>query len=115
MAHRVAWLLHYGEWPAGVVDHIDGDPSNNKIENLRIVTQQQNVWNSKKRYNNTSGTTGVLWRKKERKWYASLRVSGQTISLGFFDNKEAAIAAREGKEIEIHGKFRRQNAPQAGG
>lgn len=53
-AHRVCWALHYGEWPKGIVDHIDRCKTNNRIDNLRVVTQRENIAN---------GPWGDRWRK----------------------------------------------------
>lgn len=52
--HRVAWFLHYGHWPNEQIDHIDGEPTNNKINNLRLVTQRRNQYNRKARTDVTS-------------------------------------------------------------
>jgi hypothetical protein len=46
LAHRLAWFYVMGEWPSGEIDHIDGDPANNRIANLRIADRQQNCWNT---------------------------------------------------------------------
>src|SRR5690554_1763211 len=54
LAHRLAWFYVHGEWPE-LIDHIDGDPSNNRLSNLRRATKAQNGWNSGPRSHNTSG------------------------------------------------------------
>ncbi len=107
MVHRVAWLLHYGEWPNGEIDHIDGDPSNNSINNLRLAMRVENVRNQKTRITNTSGYKGVSWRKKEKKWHASIRVGSRRYGLGFYSDIKDAANARAAKEAELHGAFRR--------
>lgn len=70
-AHRLAWFYVYGEWPRTQLDHINGDPSDNRISNLRLATPAQNSANRKKHTNNTSGFTGVykLIRKNGRVKY----------------------------------------------
>lgn len=73
------------------VDHIDGDPLNNRRENLRIVTHAQNRQNTSKQSNNTSGFKGVMRDKRSGKWIARIRVFGRTKHLGLF--AEASIAA----------------------
>lgn len=63
--HRIIWEMFYGDIQKGmVIDHINGDPWDNRIENLRMVTQKQNVQNAKKSKRNTSGTTRVYWHSK---------------------------------------------------
>ena len=73
--YRVIWMLNYGEIPAGyVVDHIDGDVSNNRISNLRIVTYQTNTRNRAKPRTNTSGVVGVYllhYNSEPNRWCAS--------------------------------------------
>lgn len=92
LAHRVAWLMHYGAWPAGDVDH-DGDGGNNRLINLRDVSHQENMWNQKMRKNNTSGVTGV-YATKSGKWMAHIKVDGRLITLGTFQEKDEAIRSR---------------------
>ena len=58
-AHRLAWLYIYGEWPPDQIDHIDGEPSNNRLDNLRLATNSENQQNRKIASNNTSGAKGV--------------------------------------------------------
>jgi hypothetical protein len=99
-AHRVSWAIHYGEWPGQVIDHIDGDPANNRIENLRDVSRSQNQRNMKMRKDNTSGVVGVCWDKRARKWQASITLDGRTKGIGNFKSKADAIAARKAAEID---------------
>ena len=92
-AHRVAWLLLHKEDPYPLeVDHIDGDRTNNKAANLRLVTRKQNQQNrTKQNKNNTTGYTGVYPRGK--KWKAAIQFNGKLSYLGLFDTKEQASAA----------------------
>ena len=100
LVHRLIWLLVYGSWPKDQIDHRDGNRSNNKLSNLRDVTNIINAQNAKMSSNNISGYTGVSWLKRDAKWYASIMVEGKTISLGQFHNKELAIKARKEAEVK---------------
>jgi len=82
-AHRFAWFMYYGELPKNHIDHIDGNPSNNKIENLRDVTHQQNHMNRKK-------VKGYCWHISNKKFQASIILNGKNIYLGYFKTKEEA-------------------------
>lgn len=95
--HRVAWCLHHGEWPTGIIDHADRDKRNNRIENLRIATKAQNMHNSGVAKNNTSGVRGVVM--KSGKWVAEIKHLGRNIHIGRFDTIEAAAKARRSAEI----------------
>jgi hypothetical protein len=68
LAHRLAWAMHYGVWPTQLIDHINGDSSDNRIVNLRQTTQSENMRNKRIRADNTSGYVGVY--KRGAKWYA---------------------------------------------
>jgi len=96
-AHRVAWALHHGEWPNGVIDHIDGDRLNNALSNLRVVTQFENARNASIGRNNTSGAVGVSFDKRSGKWRARVMHQYREVYSGLFASKEAAIAARAAK------------------
>ena len=98
-AHRVIWAIVYDEWPRADVDHIDGDPRNNRIENLRNVSHRINMRNAKKQKNNTSGYNGVHWDKRDGMWCAKITISGHTTRLGLFFDMQEAIAARKKAEI----------------
>lgn len=103
MVHRIVYEMHYGDIPDGmVIDHKDGNPLNNNIENLRITTPSGNSKNRKRHENNSSGVTGVCWHKKAGKWLANIRVNGRLIHLGWFANLDDAIAVRREAEVK-HG------------
>ena len=100
MLHRLIWEIHNGPIPEAMqVDHIDHDRDNNAIENLRLVTVQQNNMNLSKRSDNRSGVTGVYWDPVNKKWLAQIRVHKRCIKLGRFDVIEDAIAARKQAEL----------------
>jgi hypothetical protein len=100
LAHRVAWALHYGEWPDDQIDHINGVTDDNRISNLRVVTNQENQKNRTMSSNNTSGITGVVWDKFRRKWRARITVNGRKLGLGRFKTLEEAAAARKEADIK---------------
>jgi hypothetical protein len=92
--HRVVWEIHHGEIPEGmVIDHINGDPSDNRIENLRCVSQKINLLNKRKQKNNTSGIAGVGFHKQRRKWRATFMDEYLGLFGSFVDACEARIVA----------------------
>lgn len=97
-AHRVAWAMYHGEWPSGQIDHINGDRSDNRIQNLRVVDTAENARNTKRFRTNTSGVTGVHWASKARRWCARIMVNQVSLDCGSYVNFEDAVAAR--KEAE---------------
>lgn len=97
LAHRAAWAMHYGEWPRGQIDHIDGNPSNNAIKNLRDVSARSNQRNSKMPKNNTSGCVGV-YKTKSGKWVATIGTARGNKHIGTFCEFGDAVSAR--KEAE---------------
>lgn len=93
-AHRVAWAIYYGNWPSTQIDHINGDRKNNKIENLRDVTQQENCRNLGMRSDNSSGHVGVAWFERDQRWRAYITVGGKQVHLGYYVSIGEAVAAR---------------------
>lgn len=93
LAHRVAYALHYGHWPDSV-DHINHNKIDNRIENLREVTQLENCRNMKISKLNTSGSCGVNWHKANKKWTACITINRKRKYLGSFDDMADAILAR---------------------
>lgn len=99
-AHRVAWLLSYGEWPRGELDHVNGKRSDNKIENLRLVSSSDNKKNMKLRKDSSSGVYGVGWHKQSGKWHPRIKVNGRNKSLGLYESFDDAVKVRKEAEIK---------------
>lgn len=100
-AHRVVFAMTVGHWPSHSIDHINGDPADNRIKNLRDVPHIENLRNQVTRKNNTTGVNGVSFNKRLGKWMAHICVKGKYTHLGFFLIKEAAISARQAANIEF--------------
>lgn len=92
LAHRVAWYCATGRVPEFGIDHIDGDPSNNSISNLRDVPQAVNTRNNKRYSTNTSGVSGVRWNTGRKKWEVNVG-SLEPRFRGYYTNKEDAASA----------------------
>ncbi len=99
-AHRIAWVLHYGEWPKGQIDHIDGNGLNNRLVNLRDVSHAENQRNQKLHSRNKSGYRGVSLDRKTGKWQAHIWANGKRLYLGRFDTALAAGEARTAAETK---------------
>jgi HNH endonuclease len=89
MEHRIIFMFHHGYFPEEV-DHIDGNKTNNKIENLRPATHAENLRNQKLKSSNTSGFKNVGWAKREERWRVRLTVSGKDKHIGYFKDRELA-------------------------
>lgn len=100
VAARLAWLYMTGSWPDGDIDHVDHDSTNNQFANLREVTHTENMQNKPKYRNNKSGTSGVFWHERDRRWLAYIRAGGKRIHGGYFKDIADAIAKRKELEIE---------------
>lgn len=99
-AHRLAWMIAHGKLSDGVIDHINRNPSDNRISNLRDVSRAINQRNSSMQRNNTSGVTGVSWCKHKGQWRATACVDGRKRHAGYFScihESEAAIKAFRAK------------------
>jgi HNH endonuclease len=107
LAHRVLWKLATGTEPV-IIDHIDGNPSNNAIANLRSVTQAVNGRNRKTRSDSPHGCAGVEYTGfKHRPWKATIGHNGKIVYIGAFETQEEAITARKTAEDE-YGWVRRE-------
>lgn len=110
LAHRMAWALHYGEWPRDDIDHVNGDKSDNRIANLRAATRRQNKYNSKRRRDNTTGFKGVGRASKANRskpFCAQIMVKGKRYNLGFYATAEEAHEAYGLAARKLHGEFAR--------
>ena len=105
-AHRLAWFLCTGSWPAEEIDHINGDRADNRIANLRECTRSENMRNTPKK--------GVCFHKTQRKWLASIRLNGKREHLGSFNAEQEALAAYQEAADRLHGEFAFVSAPKPG-
>ena len=102
-AHRLVWLYVHGDPMPDCIDHIDGNPLNNRFSNLRASTKAQNCANMRLRDANTSGVKGVGPYKG--RWRARIMVNFKDHHLGYFDTLEEAAKARFDAAVRLHGAF----------
>lgn len=101
MAHRLAWFYVHGAWPSARVDHRNGNPADNRIDNLRLATLSENRQNLHKAHkNNLSGLLGVS--RNGNNWKAAIKIDGKRIGLGTHKTAEAAHAAYLAAKREVH-------------
>lgn len=105
--HRVCWALYYGEWPPQNmhIDHINNNPSDNRIQNLRLATPSENSMNQGKPRSGTSSFKGVYWNSNAGKWASKIMCEGDYTYLGFFSTEEDAHLAYCQAGRELHGEF----------
>lgn len=102
--HRLAWAYHYGEFPDGMIDHINGNPSDNRISNLRICTDQENRRNMKMRKGNLAGAKGVH-KTPCNKYCSQIKINYKSIFLGNFSSVDEAAHAYNKAAIKYFGEF----------
>ncbi|WP_272516333.1 MULTISPECIES: HNH endonuclease signature motif containing protein [unclassified Providencia] len=105
LAHRLAWLYVYGSYPSLEIDHINRNPSDNRISNLRLASSSENKRNTARNSANTSGFKGVSFHKRRNLWQATIRCNGKQIHLGYFNNPEDAYSAYCDKANFVFGEF----------
>lgn len=105
--HRVVWAVYYGEWPDALVDHINGNKSDNRIDNLRAATKSENGMNRGATRANLVGLKGASWNEKYGKWESRIKAEGRAVFLGYFDTPEEAHAAYASAVTKYHGEFAR--------
>jgi hypothetical protein len=106
LAHRLAWLYEYGEFPKGHIDHINGDRHDNRLANLREATHQENLYNRGANKNNSTGYKGVSVNRLGR-YLATITANGKYHYLGLFDDAETAHQAYCAAALRLHGDFAR--------
>lgn len=92
-AHRLAWLYVYGELPDGGIDHVNRIKDDNRIVNLRVAGQSQNM-------QNLSGLRGVRWDSDRKRWSACIKLNYKNIHLGRFEKLDDAVMARKQAEAK---------------
>ena len=106
LAHRIVWLYTHGAWPSGVIDHINGDPSDNRICNLRDVSRQVNQQNMRSAMcsNLSTGLLGACYCKRWRKFVAGIKdpSTGKRLNLGAFNTAEEAHQAYLSAKRRLH-------------
>ncbi len=107
-AHRIIWEMCNGPIPKGMqIDHIDADPWNNRLSNLRLCTRSQNMMNRGRPIHNKSGYKGVSWNPKMGRWRAQIKANGKSVHLGWFSDPSNAHAAYVAAAADHHGSFAR--------
>lgn len=104
LSHRVVYFMHHEVLPE-FIDHVDGNPSNNKIENLRACTISQNAMNSRTPAHNSSGFKNVRWHVSRGKWVVSLQVNKKPKWIGSFDDFQEACDSAKRARIEFYGEW----------
>ena len=108
-AHRLAWFYCFEEWPEKFIDHIDRNKSNNKLDNLREASREENGLNTSIRKDNKTGYKGVSFNKSRNTYIARMTVKGIKMYLGAFKTAKEAAEVIENKSRELHGEFYNEN------
>jgi hypothetical protein len=106
LAHRLAWLYVYGEWPKNHIDHINGVRDDNRIENLRDVTQRQNCQN--KQSNRQGKLVGTIYDKRDSKFYSRISIKNKLYTITSHETEQQAHEAY----LEAY-EFLKENGEQA--
>ena len=105
--HQLVWDVFGNKSRNGTklqVDHIDNNKQNNRIDNLQLLTNRQNMSKYYKSKKNSSKYTGVCWAKAKNRWVAQIKINNKTKTLGYFKNEIDASAAYQNKLIELEEK-----------
>lgn len=106
-AHRVAWAIAHGAWPDAEIDHINCDPADNRLANLRQASPAENARNKRTLPRSSTGLKGVYWHRQCEKWAATIRVGGKQRYIGLYRTPEEAHAAYCEEAKKLHGEFAR--------
>lgn len=104
--HRVVWAMSYGAWPDSDIDHIDMNPANNRLANLRVATDSENMRNRRAQINNTSGVKGLCFDKTNNLWKGQIWLTGKNHTKSSKDRAIVESWLAE-KRRELHGEFAR--------
>lgn len=109
LAHRVAWAIYTGKWPAEQIDHINGDRSDNRIANLREASRAENNRNKSSSAGSTSQYVGVSWCNKNLKWKVGIWHTGKQHHIGYFQSEVDAASAYDREAQVRKGMFAKIN------
>lgn len=103
-AHRLVWLYVNGTWPLQQIDHINGNPSDNRLANLRDVSPQTNMQNERQARRRKNGGTllGAHWCMTWKRWKSSIITSGKLMHVGWFDTEQQAHDAYVAAKRRLH-------------
>ena len=104
MVYRIIFAMHHGYFPK-YIDHIDSNPQNDKIENLREATLSENAYNRVRGTNNASGIKNVSWNTRRKKWRVVIEVDKQSIEIGHYEDIEFASLVAEEARNKYHGSY----------
>ena len=104
--HRLIFLYHHGHFPK-IIDHANNDRSDNRIENLREVTQSQNCLNRRVHINNKSGMKNVYFERACKKWTVQITIGKKRKVIGYFEDIELAELVAIEARNKFHGTFAR--------
>jgi hypothetical protein len=104
--HRIVWAMFNGSWPVGILDHMNENPADNRICNLRIASKSQNGANVRRpQRNNKTGYKGVSLNKQTNKYRASMTLNGKHVHIGSFSTPEEAFHAYSLASARNHGEY----------
>ena len=110
-AHHVVWAMNYGAWPNQIIDHIDRVKTNNRLDNLRAASKQQNCINRGCSPHSSSQYLGVHWDSRKRKWIAQIVGEARKKFLGAYVSEIDAALAYDAAAKTFHGEFANLNFP----
>lgn len=105
LRHHVVWAMATGAWPEPELDHEHGLAAGDGLGNLRLADRSQQIANTRRRADNTSGHRGVYWKARDSKWTCGAWHKGVYHHGGSYEDKQAAIAARQALAARLHGDF----------
>jgi hypothetical protein len=107
LAHRIVWAMFHDGVVPKMIDHIDGNPFNNRLENLRPATPQTNQYNRKMDRRNRHGAKGVYWHARDKTWGTRMQINGRMLRFGTYKDRELAeLVMTEARDL-YHGEFAR--------
>lgn len=105
LIHRIIWTIVHGDIDGGEIDHINGNKSDNRIDNLRLCSRSENCMNRGLFKTNKLGVKGVIYHQTMKKYKASISKDNKKVTIGFYDNKDDAYTAYKNMTLLLHNNF----------